>query len=296
MDFICSLTGKSPSTTGAGSEGALTKGPFNMLVPTTDLNNALLSYILSEYQGFSSAAGYVGQEKRFDHDISILIPEIWARLEPNDRDAKLLIQNNCLEKLEDFEYNGKKIMASRLGYRITKNFAFRCMNRLFDEPLAVFNERMLKPELHGMEEFVDGINNIVEAQQKVALRYFEEGSVGSAIPPLQILLHIMAYGNYEGKDMSHPELRKQFDRDYVIQTDWYKNRLKLKQQKDSGFLKKQIEYLNEFLAQPNNASLVKEMQLNNLIEKAQIQLEYIESEKYLSDLMGTIGADPLFKN
>ncbi len=32
MDFICSLTGKSPSTTGAGSEGALTKGPFNALL------------------------------------------------------------------------------------------------------------------------------------------------------------------------------------------------------------------------------------------------------------------------
>ena len=87
MDFICSLTGKSPSTTGAGSEGALTKGPFNMLVPTTDLNNALLSYILTEYQGFTSAAGYVGPGKRFDHDISILVPEIWARLEPEDRDA-----------------------------------------------------------------------------------------------------------------------------------------------------------------------------------------------------------------
>ncbi len=26
MEFICSMTGKSPSTTGAGSEGALTKG------------------------------------------------------------------------------------------------------------------------------------------------------------------------------------------------------------------------------------------------------------------------------
>ena len=36
MDFICSLTGKSPSTTGAGSEGALTKGPFNALAPTAD--------------------------------------------------------------------------------------------------------------------------------------------------------------------------------------------------------------------------------------------------------------------
>ncbi len=36
MDFICSLTGKSPSTTGFGSEGALTKGPFNALPPVID--------------------------------------------------------------------------------------------------------------------------------------------------------------------------------------------------------------------------------------------------------------------
>ena len=43
MDFICSLTGKSPSTTGFGSEGALTKGPFNALPPVVDLNNALVS-------------------------------------------------------------------------------------------------------------------------------------------------------------------------------------------------------------------------------------------------------------
>ncbi|MFW6259906.1 MAG: hypothetical protein ACOC1R_03110, partial [Tangfeifania sp.] len=234
MDFICSLTGKSPSTTGAGSEGALTKGPFNMLVPTSDLNNALLSYILSEYQGFSSAAGHVGQNNRFDHDISILIPEIWARLEPEDRDANKLIEHNCLDKLEDFEHNGQKILASRLGYRINENFAFRCMNRLFDEPLAVFNEEMLRPETQDMEIFVDGINNIVEAQQKVAINYFNDGSVEAAIPPLKILLHIMAYGNYNGKDLSDPELRKEFKRDYVLQTDWYKNRLKLKQQRDSA--------------------------------------------------------------
>ncbi|MGA0849382.1 MAG: hypothetical protein ACO3RX_05470, partial [Chthoniobacterales bacterium] len=40
MEFICSMTGKSPSTTGAGSEGALTKGPFNALPPIYDLNSA----------------------------------------------------------------------------------------------------------------------------------------------------------------------------------------------------------------------------------------------------------------
>jgi hypothetical protein len=295
MDFICSLTGKSPSTTGAGSEGALTKGPFNMLVPTTDLNNALLSHILSEYQGFSSAAGYIGQENRFDHDISILIPEIWARLVPEDRDAKKLIKNNCLEKLEDFEYNGKKVLASRLGYRITKDFAFRCMNRLFDEPLAVFNERMLHPELQGMENYVDGINNIVEAQQKVAMRYFEEDSVDAAIPPLKILLHIMAFGSFEGKDLSDPELRKLFDRDYIIQSDWYNERLKLKQSKDVAFLKQQIEYLKNFMDNPDNQILVKEMHILNRLKKSEQRLKYVESEKYINELVGTIGADPLFR-
>lgn len=296
MDFIASITGKSPSTTGAGLEGALTKGPFNMLVPTTDLNNALLSYILTEYQGFSSAAGFIGSENRFDHDISILIPEIWARLVPEDRDPKKLIENDCLEKLEDFEYNGKKVLASRLGYRITKNFAFRCMNRLFDEPLAVFNERMLKPELQSMEDYVDGINNITEAMQRAALPFFEDGSVEAAIPPLKVLLHIMAYGHYEGKDISDPELRKLFDRKEVVKSDWYKARLILKQEKDVNFLEKQIDYLEAFKASKQNALLVEEMDIETRLEKAKEMLKQVRSDEHLKDLVGTIGSDPLFKN
>ena len=295
MDFIASITGKSPSTTGAGLEGALTKGPFNMLVPTSDLNNALLSYILTEYQGFSSAAGYIGSENRFDHDISILIPEIWARLVPEDRDPKKLIENGCLEKLEDFEYKGQKVLASRLGYRITENFAFRCMNRLFDEPLAVFNERMLKPELQNMDDYVDGINNITEAMQRAAQPFFEDGSVEGAIPPLKVLLHIMAYGNYEGKDISDPELRKLFEREEVIKSDWYKARLKLKQDKDIAFLIEQIGYLEDFKSNPNNAALVSEMDVDSRLQQAKDRLKYVESKQYLKELVGTIGVDPLFK-
>jgi hypothetical protein len=295
MDFICSLTGKSPSTTGAGSEGALTKGPFNMLVATTDLNNALLSFILTAYEGFSSAAGYVGSENRFDHDISILLPEIWARIDKSDRDPKILIEDECLEKMEDFEYQGKNVLASRLGYRITQKFAFRCMNRLFDEPLAVFNERMLKPELQGMDDFVDGINNIVEAQQKVALTYFEDGSVESAIPPLKILLHIMAYGNYEGKDISDVDLRKYFDREYVVNSDWYKKRLELKQQKDVVRFELQIKQLKEFKKKSNNASLLEVMKIEKRLQKAVKNHAYAKSSDYLIDLVGSIGADPLFK-
>tara|TARA_B100000809_G_scaffold266851_1_gene332196 strand:+ start:5759 stop:9238 length:3480 start_codon:yes stop_codon:yes gene_type:complete len=294
MDFICSLTGKSPSTTGAGSEGALTKGPFNMLTPTTDLNNALLSHILTESNAFSTAAGYIGAENKVDHDVSLLIPEIWARLMPEDRDPKKLMENGSLEKIEDFEFGGEKVLASRLGYRITDIFALRCMNRIFDEPTAVFDEGMLQPELQGMEDYVDGINNIVEAQQKVALRYFEDGSAEAAIPPLKILLHMMAYGNYEGKEISDPELRKFFDREYIINSDWYKERLELKQRKDLQFYTKQINYLEEFVSNPSNVDIMSEMNIEDRLVKVKTKFEEASSQKYIESLIGTIGADPLF--
>jgi hypothetical protein len=295
MDFICSLTGKSPSTTGAGSEGALTKGPFNMMTPTSDLNNALLSHILTESNAFSTAAGYVGGENKVDHDISLLIPEIWARLDAKDRDPKVLIANGSLEKLEDFEYEGKKVLASRLGYRITSTFSFLCLNRLFDEPNAVFNEKMLKPELQGIEDYVDGIANIVEAQQKVALSYFEDGSIESAIPPLKILLHMMAYGNYEGKEMSDAGLRSYFERDYVINSDWYKERLQLKQEKDISFYTNQISYLERFISNSGNSLLVAEMDLNTRLQNVKNMLATASSPDYINSLVGTIGADPLYR-
>ena len=139
----------------------------------------LLSYIITGYQGFSSAAGHVGTENRFDHDVSLLIPELWCRLSEESRDPKHLIDEGSLEKMDDFEYKGEKIHASRLGYRITEGFLFRYLNRIFDEPQNVFNERMLKPELQDMEDFADGIKNIVEAQEKVAINYFKDDSVSA---------------------------------------------------------------------------------------------------------------------
>ena len=105
----------------------------------------------------------------------------------------------------------------------------------------------------------------------------------------------MAYGSFEGKDLSNPELRRYFDREYVIESDWYKARLLLKQQKDSDYLKKSIKYLSDFMAEPNNSTLINEMQIAERIEKARKQLKHIESEDYLKALVGTIGADPLFR-
>lgn len=295
MDFVCSLTGKSPSTTGAGSEGALTKGPFNMLVATADLNNALLSYILTGYHGYSTAAGYVGPKFRFDHDISILVPEIWCRMDPAEKEPEQLIKNGSLEKLEDFEYKGQKVLASRLGYRITKTFVFKHFGRIFEEPIGVLNDEMLKPELQSMDDFVDGINNIVEAQKRAALMYFEDGSVESAIPPLQVLLHVMAYGHYKGKDLTDTELRAMFTREYVINSDWYKKRLELKQQKDLLLWKQHEAYIESFRKDEVNSSIIQDLQLDEKLQYVRERIVEVQSPEYLAQLEGTIGADPLFR-
>ena len=139
MELISSLTGKSPSTTGAGSEGALTKGPFNALMPIIDLNNALVSHILTGSHCFVTAAGYVGPKFRMDHDISLLVPEVWARMEVHERDPKYLLDNNFLERLEDFEYEGKTVPASRLGCRITAHFVRTFFGIVFDNPNDLFS-------------------------------------------------------------------------------------------------------------------------------------------------------------
>jgi len=60
----------------------LTKSPFNALRPIIDLNTALVSYILTGLAGFSTVAGYIGPKMQVDHDISLLIPEVWCRLTP----------------------------------------------------------------------------------------------------------------------------------------------------------------------------------------------------------------------
>lgn len=295
MDFVCSLTGKSPSTTGAGSEGALTKGPFNALPATSDLNNALVSFILTGYDGFSTAAGFVGPNYRVDHDISLLIPEIWCRLSAQERNAENLIKLGCLEKLEDFDFNGETILQSRLGYRMTKEFLRIYFGRLFDSPMTVFNEEMLKPETQDMEAYVDGIKNITEAQERVATYYLEDGSEAAACPPLRALLHIMAKGDFEGKTAQDPDVRKLFTRESLLASDWYKERLENKRNRDVSLMKRKIASLEAFLTHQEYSDEIDRLGIRERLKDANRQLTKLSGAKYAASLKGTIGADPLYR-
>jgi hypothetical protein len=293
MEYICSMTGKSPSTTGAGSEGALTKGPFNALPTIIDLNNTLVSYLLTDYHGFVTAAGYAGPKARIDHDVSLLIPETLCRMTPEERHPKFLLENGFLEKCVDMECAGKPVLSSRLGYRITKAFVRTFFGRMFNHPLMVFPEEMLQPELQDEAIFADGMENIVETQKRVAQLYFDDETIEMACPPLKALLHIMIQGDYDGKDLNHPEIRALFTSENLLASDWYAERLKAKQELDVELWRRHIDYLEQFLERTNYADEAHRLEIPERLKTARLNLEDVRSKHYLERLRGTLGAQPL---
>jgi hypothetical protein len=273
----------------------LTKGPFNALVATADLNNALVSMLLTGYAGFSSAAGFIGPRYRVDHDVSLLIPEVWCRLFPHERDPKHLIAEGHLERLEDYEHEGTRVLASRLGWRITAKFVQTYLGRVFDTPSAVFTEEILRPELQDPAVFADGVANIVEAQRRVAHLYFEDGAIDDACPPLRALLHIMAHGHHEGKDASDPAIRAMFSREALLSSDWYHERLAIKQQRDIALWERHVRSLREFLASPGHREEARRLGIPARLERARAELDRVTAPGYVTALVGTIGADPVHR-
>ena len=292
MEYISSMTGKSPSTTGAGSEGALTKGPFNALPAIYDLNAALVSYLLTGHHGFVTAAGYIGPKTRVDHDISMLIPEVWSRMEEWERDPKDMIANGYLEKCENFQHEGKPVLASRLGYRITREFVVHYFGRVFNHPHVVFTPEMLRPELQDMAIFADGMDNIVSTHQRVAEHYFNDGTIDFACPPLKALLHIMAKGSFEGRDMAHPEIRRMFTREHLLGSDWYRKRLQSKQKVDVALWQRHVDSLETYLAQGHHNDDEYHMIVKDRLMDARAHLGRVNSPTHLEELSGALGAEP----
>lgn len=293
MDFVSSLTGKSPSTTGAGSEGALTKGPFNALRTTADLNNALLGFILCGHHGFTSAAGHIGANLQVDHDISMLVPELWCRLTEEERNPAFLIKEGMLEPLTDFEHDGRTIMASRLGYRITGKFVHTYLGRIFASPAEAFDTKLLQPESQDYPSYVDGIENICEAHERVAKSYLSDGSVAEAIPPLAALLHIMAEGSWNGKTAHDPEFRAMFTREAVLGSEWYQDRLRMRQQREVALQQRHIAALEAVINDQRCGDVVADLDLSDRLADARTELAKVSSPAYLDSLQGTVGADPL---
>lgn len=289
MDFIASLTGKSPSTTGFGSEGALTKGPFNNLRFAADLNAALLSYVLTGLAGFSTAAGHIGPNVAVGHDVSLLIPEIWCRLEAFEREPQFLMREGLLEPVDDFEFEGRNIPASRLGWRINYRFVRRFFGRVFDNPDKVFDDAILKPETQDLKAFAEGVEYIANAHNTVAKQYFLDGTAEALCPPLKALATIMAEGSWNGKTEKDPEVRTMFSREAILASDWYKERLSVKQQKDIALWRRHVEALEAYSAAEGDPSGIG---VAERLDLARRELGRVSVNSYLESLEGALGVQP----
>lgn len=292
MDLIASLTGKSPSTTGAGSEGALTKGPFNALAPIYDLNAAYVSYVLTGLPIFCSAAGWVGPRLRVDHDISLLIPEIWCRMSPEERTPDYLISHGYLERCTDLDYDGRRVLASRLGWRVTARFVQKFCGRVLSHPSTVFEDDLLRPERQDAAVFAEGVDNIVGAMRDAAAHYFADGSIELAVPPLRALLHVMRDGTWAGRGADDPVFRALFTREALLTSNWYRARLEAQRTMDQHLAARQIGYLEKFLTRPNYADVAARLHIRLRLEKLQAAASAMREPAYFEKLTGTLGVDP----
>ncbi len=293
MEFISSMTGKSPSTTGAGSEGALTKSPFNALPPVYDLNASLLSYALGGYDGWLSSAGYIGPRVRVAHDISLLVPEVFSRMTEAERDARALIAGGYLERLEDREIGGRTVQASRLGYRMNQAFANSFFGRIFLHPDVVFTEEMLRPELQDEEVFADSVDVIVTTHRVVAQHYVDDGSIRWAVPPLRALLEIMHSGRPEqGWTLASPQFRALFERENILASDWYAARIDAKVERDRKQAEASIRSLTRFTTTPGNEGVTERLDVGARLEAARAHLAEAASPGARERLVGTLGLQP----
>lgn len=293
MEFISSMTGKSPSTTGAGSEGALTKGPFNALLPILDLNHFLLSLVLTGDPVFLSAAGYVGPKVRVAHDVSLLIPELWCRLSPAERDPANLIRRGHFERCRDWDFEGRRVLASRLGYRVTAVFVREYFGRIFNCPHEVFTEEMLQPERQDPAVFAEGIETIIETHRRTAASYFQDGSLELACPPLRALLHIMRDGHYEGLGVEAPGVRQLFTRESLLGSDWYARRLEARQEREIRLWRQHVRSLEGFLSKETQAEEAVRLGIQERLDLARCRQAEVSSPARLEVLAGTLGSSVL---
>jgi len=228
-----------------------------------------------------------------DHDVSLLMPEEWCRMYPEERDFETLRKSGCLEPVKDFEHDGETVHASRLGYRITYRFVRMYYARVFNYPQSVFTEEMLEPEKQDLEVFVDAMKNITETHKRVSDHYFEDNSVEMACPPLKALLHIMSKGEFEGKGLQDPEVRDLFKRENMLSSDWYAERLNMRQSVDAKLWERHVDNLEQFIGVPANAPVVAQLGLETRLEDAKRHRKAVGNAGDVSDLKGTLGAQPV---
>ena len=164
---------------------------------------------------------------------------------------------------------------------------------MFDNPNRVFDAEVLQPETQDAAAFADGVLYIAEAHQRIAKLYFEDGSIDIACPPLKALLHIMVDGTFENKTIRDPEIRNLFTKESMLASDWYADRLRLRQLREQQLWQRHIQSLDTFFNSNEFPEEKISLNIASRLEKCRERLSHVLSPEYLTELHGTLGTDRL---
>jgi hypothetical protein len=77
----------------------------------------------------------------------------------------------------------------------------------------------------------------------------------------------------------------------LLASDWYQERLRVKQRSDVALWRRHVKALETALASPDVDHA--HLELDRRLSEARAELERVKSVEYLGSLVGTIGADPI---
>ena len=268
LEFICCMTGKSPSTTGAGSEGALTKGPFNALPPIIDLNNALVSFLLTGHEAFVTAAGYVGTEVAGRSRHQPPGPrESGRRMSAEERDPRFLIRTRLPRKVPGLRAPRAHGAWPAASATASTRASSTPSSARSSPPHTVFTEAMLRPEPQDLDVFADGSTISSSTQQPRRANVFRRRQHRAGLPAAtRAAPHHARMASGRGKDLGDSEFRELFARENLLASDWYAARLAAKQSYDIEHYQRAAEGLERFQSGATNADTVERLHVQRELQ------------------------------
>ena len=84
-------------------------------------------------------------------------------------------------------------------------------------------------------------------------------------------------------------MRGLFTREYLMESDWYRERLRTKQTRDIALWTRHLAAIERFQA---GGDVLRGVDIDGRLAEACRQLARVSAPAYLKELKGTIGADP----
>ena len=87
-------------------------------------------------------------------------------------------------------------------------------------------------------------------------------------------------------------LAKEFERERVLASDWYRERLEAKRRADQTLWQRHIKYLQNYCAKQSHTDVVERLKLLQRLKECRERLQFCDSNAYLERIQGTLGVDP----